>query len=62
MTWSKVGTTAPPTVEVRAVARDTMSATAAAFASSSTVPVPDEMTISRSWLGSSVVPEALKTS
>ncbi len=62
MTWSKVGITAPPTVDVSAVARATMSATAVTFASSSTVPVPDETTISRSWLGSSVVPEALKTS
>ncbi len=39
-----------------------MSVTAAAVAASSTVPVPVPTTMNRSWLGSSVVPEALKTS
>jgi hypothetical protein len=60
-TWSNVGTVAPPTVDVSAVIRATMSLTSAAIAGSSTVPVGDDTTSNSDWLGSSV-PEALKTS
>ena len=61
MTWSKVGTDVPPTVDVRALVRATTSATAAAPSRSSTVPEPTCTTVNRDCRDSSV-PDALKTS